>query len=389
MDNYTKRLKRAIVATALLSMAALPVAVHAQEADQPTKAELIQQFKEEAAACSPDTMKFVSRQQGDLLFQPLLGEREADHADLVKVCGFLKKIAAEGVDMQLPPEIRVGFFHGYRVTMESGFYFTLSSANGGKLVMRTGEAELVMDNQNIMQMLGDLDMPYPLMTLDTEQVAIGQKIRVSGVDISFEAQGEIDILWSPDAASYSGDGYQPPYIVHSAKTNFGRFDTTFIIPAFGKGEDGRLHPIKPGRGHLLYRNSGTGGASVSLDVQPAATPLVSINGIPAVDPAMQALLIDGRAYVPLRAIGSLSKEQVVWHAATKSVLIRTKPETALVSSAAGVKLWIDDKLAAAEHQPILRNNTTYVPIRAVTAAFGHEVAWWKESRSINIVIHAK
>nr|WP_276316234.1 copper amine oxidase N-terminal domain-containing protein [Paenibacillus artemisiicola] len=93
---------------------------------------------------------------------------------------------------------------------------------------------------------------------------------------------------------------------------------------------------------------------------------------------------EGRVYVPVRAVASLSGQPVQWDPATRAVLIRTKPSEA--KRGAGMRLWIDGKPAAAELQPVLRGGTAYVPVRAVTAAFGLPVAWNADSRSVNVTV---
>ncbi|WP_314589209.1 stalk domain-containing protein [Paenibacillus terrigena] len=47
---------------------------------------------------------------------------------------------------------------------------------------------------------------------------------------------------------------------------------------------------------------------------------------------------------------------------------------------------MDGRKAAADLQPIIHNGRAYVPIRAVTAAFGLPVVWDAGTRGVNVTV---
>ncbi|MBM7564749.1 copper amine oxidase N-terminal domain-containing protein [Paenibacillus sacheonensis] len=116
----------------------------------------------------------------------------------------------------------------------------------------------------------------------------------------------------------------------------------------------------------------------------ASSVYLTVNGVPTNQPSLVPLLIEGHAYVPVRAMAELAGEAVEWDGGSCSVLIRTKPAAAEGMSCRGVQLWIDGKRTSEELKPIIRNNRAYVPIRTATAAFGMPVAWDNVKRSVNV-----
>jgi len=376
-----------LVVTGLLLLSFVGIPVHAQESGEQSDG-FVRQFKEEAAACEPNRIKYVHKRRGDQLYQSLLQKRAEDREQLRQVCSYLQQISNTAKEVHLPPEVKDRFFWGHAIEMASGFYFELTWTSRGELaVNKEDHTRLVVADPSISESLAGLEFPEQSLTVDTDELEIGKTIRLTGVNISEEATQQVELIWRTTQTDASGLVVAKSFVVHKTETRYGRLDTTFVMPAFGKDETGVLQPILPGEGQFEYSNPYTYSGQKLIPLKPASTPLISINGLPASDPAMKALMIDGRVHVPIRAIATLTKQPVVWDAATKSVLIRTKPQAVEPRHTNQVRLWIDGELADAAYEPVLRDNVTYVPIRTLTAAFNLEVKWWPESRSVNIVIH--
>ncbi|GBF72170.1 hypothetical protein PA598K_00407 [Paenibacillus sp. 598K] len=375
---------RVILLLVLVIFTAYPLSnMHASNTAESTEGG--ERLKKVLTECGPDTIQIVVKSISDRLFQPLFGIREADNTSIEAVCSMLKEIAEEGVVEPIPKGNIDTFFSGLDIITTSEYQLSLSFRDH-KMLVSSEDGYLLMPSTGMFEKFKSLPFVESTLTLEAKNVQIGQTVRAVGVDVSFEEEEEIELLWSPEVESASSSD-DLAFVVHRGKTQFGRFDLQFTMPAFGKKRDGSLQPIPPGKGTLFFVNLDAGGSGRELEVLPASTPLISINGLPASDPAMKALMIDGRVHVPIRAIAALTKQPVVWDAATKSVLIRTKPQAVEPRHADQVRLWIDGELAGAAYEPVLRDNVTYVPIRTLTAAFNLEVKWWPESRSVNIVIH--
>lgn len=91
------------------------------------------------------------------------------------------------------------------------------------------------------------------------------------------------------------------------------------------------------------------------------------------------MLIDGTTYLPVRAIVTALELDITWHDETKSVFINGEPENAEKSD--NVNIYINGEKFTAKDAtgkvvyPILKDGTTYLPIRAVGEAFGQLVNW--------------
>lgn len=100
------------------------------------------------------------------------------------------------------------------------------------------------------------------------------------------------------------------------------------------------------------------------------------------------LLIDGTTYLPVRAIATALNFNVEWDDETKSVFINGSPEKAEKSDniniyLAGVKFIALDVNGKAL-SPVLKDGTTYLPVRAIGSAFGKIVSWDQETRTASL-----
>lgn len=119
-------------------------------------------------------------------------------------------------------------------------------------------------------------------------------------------------------------------------------------------------------------------------------------------------IVDGTTYVPLRAISNLFEADIKWDDNTKSIYITKKGSKAKLDHVLkersisyqgscvaykGAKLYIDNKLYVPidvngnEKDIYIINGTTYVPLRAISNAFGVDINWSGEYNSVYLGKH--
>lgn len=91
------------------------------------------------------------------------------------------------------------------------------------------------------------------------------------------------------------------------------------------------------------------------------------------------LLIDSTTYLPIRAIATALNLTVEWDDETKSVFINGAPEKAEKTDVVNIYL-VGVKFIAKDANgkvvtPLLKDGTTYLPVRAIGLAFGKIVEW--------------
>ncbi|QHW32050.1 copper amine oxidase N-terminal domain-containing protein [Paenibacillus rhizovicinus] len=339
-----------------------------------------------AAACGPATVKTVDMADGDQIYIPLSGANEADRTGIAAVCGIVRKFADKGVEETLPSYFGDRFFHGMEISFTGDDYLSMYIAGPGKLALGAGlggKTTVLNDSQAVTDFEQLKKLPTSIV-VKPNPVHFGETLHFSGNNGNGEASGLFRVYWQPSAAGASS---QAPLVIYSGTTTFGRYDVQFGMPAFGQAPDGTMKPILPGKGKLSITGNGSGMPfPADTELAAASAPFLSVNGVPAADAALKPLAVGGRIYVPVRAVASLSGQPVTWDKATNSILIRTKPSTAKPASKGALTLWIDGKQGAADIQPIVRGGAAYVPIRAVTAAFGYPVTWNGASGCANITI---
>lgn len=121
---------------------------------------------------------------------------------------------------------------------------------------------------------------------------------------------------------------------------------------------------------------------------------VSVNGNEIVFEDQQPVIVNDRTLLPIRSVMEAMGKQVLWEAETQSVIVTDGTTT--------VKLRINDDTmyqtvydpynneeitseVTLDTPPMLINNRTCLPIRAVAEAFMATVDWDAETRSVLIV----
>ncbi len=101
---------------------------------------------------------------------------------------------------------------------------------------------------------------------------------------------------------------------------------------------------------------------------------------------VRPILEKGTTYLPVRAVTAALNIDIEWDDATKSVFINGTPEKAEKSDVVNVYIngerVIPTDVNGNVVNPILKDGTTYLPIRAISEAFNKEVSWEQETHSV-------
>lgn len=101
---------------------------------------------------------------------------------------------------------------------------------------------------------------------------------------------------------------------------------------------------------------------------------------------VRPMLTNGTTYLPVRAIANALNLTIQWDDATKSVFINGTPEKAEKGDV--VNIYINgNKLIPKDANgnvvnPILKDGTTYLPIRAISEQFNKVVSWDQETHTV-------
>lgn len=101
---------------------------------------------------------------------------------------------------------------------------------------------------------------------------------------------------------------------------------------------------------------------------------------------VRPILVKGTTYLPVRAVAEALDLNIDWHDETKSVLINsslTAPvKTDVVNVYINGEKIIPMDVNGNVVNPILKDGTTYLPVRAVAEAFGKMVSWEQETHTV-------
>ncbi len=102
-----------------------------------------------------------------------------------------------------------------------------------------------------------------------------------------------------------------------------------------------------------------------------------------------ATIISDRVFVPLRAVAEAFGASVSWEQSAQMITIAYKASTVRLtvgSTQAQLIYTGETRSLLFESAPLLINNRTYVPLRAISEAFGADVRWDGDTRTVNISI---
>jgi uncharacterized protein YkwD len=100
-------------------------------------------------------------------------------------------------------------------------------------------------------------------------------------------------------------------------------------------------------------------------------------------------IISDRVFIPLRAVTEAFGASVAWEESTQMITITYKASTVRLtigSTQAQLILTGETRSLLFDTAPVLINDRTYVPLRAISEAFGADVGWDGNTRTVNISI---
>jgi hypothetical protein len=369
-----------------------PTASSAPVTQQP--ASTTDSFGDIADSCGAHTLSQASIEGGDMQYDNLYVAREEDRPRLDTICGIVKKFASAGKPVERFDPTPTSFFHGFYLRFAGDYVVTIFRYKSD-IYLESRDQFLKLSDSKAIQDYQSFMVPSEFLSITPEELRFGEQVQLEGHHPSFYSDS-IFVFWIPERPSYSSSPSTSsgalPYpadsalLLYEGKQEFGYYDVSFPLPALGKAADGSMKPL--GRKGSLMVNGGPGeGGSYSngtLELSPSTQPFLSVNGVPSESAELIPILSEGRAMLPLRSAAKLAGQSVDWDAGTWSVLIRSDPPEQSESTYLYPQLWIDGKLASPELQPVLIGGLTYVPIRALSAAFGISVGWDNASRSVLI-----
>lgn len=92
---------------------------------------------------------------------------------------------------------------------------------------------------------------------------------------------------------------------------------------------------------------------------------------------------NGRMYIPLRSVSENLGAKVAWDNATQTITI-TQGFNTISCRIGNDTARVNNKIVPMDAPPLLKNGTTYVPLRFVSEALGGEVKFDKPSNSVDI-----
>ena len=128
-------------------------------------------------------------------------------------------------------------------------------------------------------------------------------------------------------------------------------------------------------------------AEVSVTIDGETIECVNAAGLP-----VSPILVDGTTYLPVRAVANALELDIAWDNDTRSVFINGAPESA--EKGDEINIFINGAKFTAKDaagntvNPILYEDTTYLPIRAIGEAFDKNISWDQETQTAGLVTPA-
>lgn len=137
--------------------------------------------------------------------------------------------------------------------------------------------------------------------------------------------------------------------------------------------------------NILYAYERSSEAEINISGENIS---VFINGQQLISDA-PAVIISDRVFIPLRAVTEAFGASVAWDQSTQMITITYKASTVRLtvgSTQAQLISTGETRAFLFDNAPVLINDRTYVPLRALSEAFGADVKWDGNTRTVNIGI---
>lgn len=95
------------------------------------------------------------------------------------------------------------------------------------------------------------------------------------------------------------------------------------------------------------------------------------------------LIIEGTTYMPVRLVSELLGKDVVWNAKTQDITIKTGYYSAQLRIGQSFAV-VNSKFIELDKAPILKNGTSYIPLRAIGDILGLKIDFNQETREVLI-----
>lgn len=140
-------------------------------------------------------------------------------------------------------------------------------------------------------------------------------------------------------------------------------------------------------GFITNNADGSINGSVAAHINTFANDYSSLSSNFTATLNMKGKIVNGSTLIPMRALFEILDYEVTWNQTTKSV------EAVNKNISKAIHLSIDDNIALVDGKvstlpvaPQLIDNSTYIPLRFVSEASGHQVEWNNETKEAKIIV---
>ena len=109
---------------------------------------------------------------------------------------------------------------------------------------------------------------------------------------------------------------------------------------------------------------------------------IYVNG-KKIEPDVKPVIIDDRTLVPVRAILAAIGVNVTWDSETKTVL-SSKDDTIVTMQIGSKNIFVNENVKEIDVPAQIINDRTFVPVRAVSESYGLAVSWDKDTKTVTI-----
>lgn len=332
----------------------------------------------------------TSASHADLMYQPLFAARPEDREKLAKVSLIMSTVWSKGrtaVKKELDP-FESFFDTDMLVELTNGQSVVLYPEDAKSVGMAYGEAYKILENQEIHDLLQSLFVTGARMTISPEKMKIGEKVQVKGSDGMGE-RGPVYVFWEPASGGSSTSLESADGLIYPSRASLLIYQDEY---RFGRYN---FEFTLPAYGKAIdgtMKPIPSGGANMVVDlgsmfikqitISSERPASISLDGTVLTEPDAQPVIRNNITYLPVRAVAELIGQELQWDGASKSVLIRTNSAAAVKRADGQIGLWMDGKQSAV--QPLNMKNTVYIPLRVAAEAFGLQINWNAATRTVEI-----
>ncbi|MCE5170767.1 copper amine oxidase N-terminal domain-containing protein [Paenibacillus profundus] len=346
--------------------------------------------KAKADIIAKDIQK-VNKARGDSLYSPLYNNRSEDREALAAIAAFINTLQSKGTPYTLTEEESDSHRQSFQLRMS-----VEQKDKPDIRIMLYNTDTLVFGEDAYSYKVQDAKLAKFFMEQFQEaqepklpsSVSFGESITIKGASSGSES-GTVDVFLMPAPpweSFTSANGIEYPannaIWLYRSITEFGRYDFTFQMPAYGRTLDGKSVAIKPGNWDFAIHVT-TYMMAQSVMIKPASDPVLALQGIPLANAKPQ--IRQGKTLLPLRLAAELTGHDIIWDQRHRRVGIDTDAKLLAASPASrDIEVWLAGKPVKTEIAPLLLQGTVYVPLETLTAHLGVKAEWMAENRVVNL-----